>query len=104
MFGKITPAFRFFLIPTFWECSRLDVRAEQPTNHGQLDMVVRFQGRVYIFEFKVNELTSPGRALDQIKEKKYFEPYKEYETYLFGVEFSRDERNITRFEWELWCD
>ncbi len=79
----------------------LDVRAEQPTNQGRLDMVVHFQGRVYILEFKVNELTKPGRALDQIKEKKYYEPYKDRETYLIGVEFSRDERNITRFEWEL---
>ncbi len=78
----------------------LDVRAEQPTNQGRLDMVVRFQGRIYILEFKVNELTSPGRALDQIKKKKYYEPYQEQETYLIGVEFSRDERNITRFEWE----
>ncbi len=78
----------------------LDVRVEQPTNQGRLDMVVRFQDRIYILEFKVNELTHPGRALEQIKEKKYYEPYTDKEVYLIGVEFSRDERNITRFEWE----
>ena len=78
----------------------LDVRAEESTNQGQLDMAVVFKENVYIFEFKVNELTKPARAIAQIKEKKYHEKYTGKETVLIGVEFSKQDRNITRFEWE----
>ena len=78
----------------------LDVRPEESTNHGQLDMTVLYNNCAYIIEFKVNELIQPGRALDQIKEKKYYEKYAGLETYLIGVEFSADDRNISRFEWE----
>ncbi|NWH05056.1 ATP-binding protein [Desulfobacter latus] len=78
----------------------LDVRAEETTNHGQLDMAVLFNENAYIFEFKVNELTQPSRALDQIKEKKYHEKYTGRDIYLIGIEFSKNDRNITCFEWE----
>ncbi len=65
-------------------------------------MTVCFEEQVYIFEFKVNELTKPGCALEQIKEKKYAEKYQGQgkEIWLIGVEFSRAERNVTRLEWE----
>ena len=78
----------------------LEVHAEESTNHGQLDMAVLFNNCVYIIEFKVNELTNPGKALSQIKEKKYHEKYADQETYLIGIEFSKKDKNITRFEWE----
>ncbi len=80
----------------------LTVRPEDVTNHGRIDLTVRFAERVYIFEFKVNELTEPGCALDQIKRKKYAEKYQGQgtEIWLIGIEFSRTDRNISRFEWE----
>jgi hypothetical protein len=78
----------------------LDVRPEETTNHGRIDMTVLFNNRVYIIEFKVNELTESGSALEQIKEKKYAEKYQGKEVYLLGVEFSKTERNISRFSWE----
>ncbi|MCP5510238.1 MAG: ATP-binding protein [Leptospiraceae bacterium] len=104
----------------------LDVRAEDVTNHGQVDMTVFFENRVFVFEFKVIELTESGSALSQIKQKRYYEKYlgldrngdpitvagtshavsqlrnsiPEREIYLIGVEFSREDRNITNFEWE----
>jgi hypothetical protein len=78
----------------------LKVKAEDSTNHGRLDMAVLFNNCVYIIEFKVNELTSPGKALAQIKKKKYHEKYADQETYLIGIEFSKKDKNITRFEWE----
>ena len=82
----------------------LDVRPEETTNYGQIDMTVLFNNRVYIIEFKVNELTQAGSALAQIKEKKYYEKYASQEIYLIGVEFNKEERNITRFEWEKYDD
>ena len=78
----------------------LKVYPETATNTGQLDMAVLFNNRVYIIEFKVNELTGPGRALAQIKENKYYEKYAGQEVYLIGIEFGKEDRNITRFEWE----
>ena len=84
----------------------LHVQPEISTNHGQIDMTVFFNNRIYIIEFKVNELTLPKRALSQIKEKRYYEKYDKddaqpnREIYLIGIEFSKEERNISRFEWE----
>lgn len=81
----------------------LDTRPEDVTNNGQADMTVLFEGRVYVFEFKVIELTEAGSALAQIKERKYYEKYITPDTkeiYLVGVEFSKENRNITGFEWE----
>ncbi|MFP4428821.1 MAG: AAA family ATPase [Desulfovermiculus sp.] len=78
----------------------VDVSPEEPTNKGRIDLVVRFAGRVYLIEFKVLELAEPGRALEQIKERGYAQKYAGQETYLIGVEFSKDTKNIERFEWE----
>ena len=78
----------------------LTVHAEESTSQGRLDMAVLFNEKVYIIEFKVNELTKPGQALAQIKEKRYHEKYTGKETYLIGIEFSKEDKNITRFEWE----
>jgi len=63
-------------------------------------MAVLFNENAYIFEFKVNELTQPAQALDQIKQKKYYEKYTAKMMYLIGIEFGKQDRNITRFEWE----
>ncbi|MDH3348956.1 MAG: ATP-binding protein, partial [Desulfobulbaceae bacterium] len=78
----------------------LHVRPEDAINHGRIDMTVDFENRIYIIEFKVNELTEPGRALEQIKTKKYAEKYQGRDIWLIGVEFSKTDRNISRFEWE----
>ncbi len=81
----------------------LDVRAEEVTNHGNMDMTVRFANRVYVFEFKVvDKNTTSGKALAQIKAKGYAEKYlaQAQTVYLIGMEFSREARNITGFTWE----
>ena len=79
----------------------LDVTPEDPTNHGQIDMAIRFEERVYLLEFKVVELTGNGSALKQIKEKKYHEKYAGSDVYLVGIEFNHEDRNIVNFEWEF---
>ena len=80
----------------------VEVRVEDATNRGRLDMAVLFEGRCYLFEFKVVELVPEGRALEQLKAKKYYEKYlsKCREIYLVGVEFSKASRNIVGFSWE----
>jgi hypothetical protein len=78
----------------------LDIRLEDTTNHGRIDMTVLFNGQVYIFEFKVVELVPQGQALAQIQSKGYADKYRQLDQpiHLIGVEFSKDSRTIVAFE------
>ncbi len=80
----------------------VDVKVEDATSHGRLDMAVLFDDHCFLFEFKVVEIEPQGKALEQLKAKKYHEKYlsKCQKLYLIGVEFSRQERNIVNFSWE----
>jgi ATP-dependent exoDNAse (exonuclease V) beta subunit len=80
----------------------LDITLEDSSNFGQIDMAVKFEGRIYLFEFKVVELTPKGSALQQIKDKHYADKYQGagQPIYLIGVEFSQKTRNIVGFEVE----
>ena len=77
----------------------LDTVLEDATNHGRIDMAVRWQGQTWLFEFKVVELTPDGRALQQLLDKGYADKYRASgPVHLIGVEFSKDTRNIVGFE------
>ena len=80
----------------------LDVAVEDSTSRGRLDMALRFNRNLYLFEFKVVELAPEGAALAQLKEKGYADKYRGLgqPIHLIGVEFSREERNIVGFEVE----
>ncbi len=80
----------------------LDIRLEDPTNFGRIDMTVLFNGQVFLFEFKVVELNPAGRALQQIKEMHYADKYQDRgePIHLIGVEFSKASRNIVGFEFD----
>ncbi|MEZ5537217.1 MAG: ATP-binding protein [Thiolinea sp.] len=80
----------------------LEVVVEDCTNHGRLDMTLKFNRQVYLFEFKVVEMVPQGNALQQLKDKGYAEKYRHlgWPVHLVGVEFSRDERNVVGFEVE----
>ncbi|MBK1725271.1 ATP-binding protein [Thiocystis violacea] len=80
----------------------LDVRPEDASNQGRLDMALRFNGQVYLFEFKVVEREPEGRALQQIKDRGYADKYRAdaQPIHLIGVEFSRERRAVVGFEVE----
>ena len=80
----------------------LDITAEDSSNAGRLDMAVRFNGHVYLFEFKVVELDQDGRALAQIKSQGYANKYLAGTDpiHLIGVEFSTVKRSVVGFEVE----
>jgi hypothetical protein len=103
----------------------LDIRLEDVTNHGRIDMTVLFNGRVFIFEFKVvsdraqgkagnktgrgkasggrsGGASSKGTALQQIKDRGYADKYRARgePIHLIGVEFGKNSRNIVGFEVE----
>ena len=80
----------------------LDIKVEDSSSHGRLDMAVLFNGNIYLFEFKVVELASSGAAMAQLQERRYADKYRALgqPIYLIGVEFSKDERNLAAFDVE----
>ena len=77
-----------------------EIVVEESSSHGRLDMAVRTGGHVYLFEFKVTEMSPPGSALAQLRERDYAAKYRGSgePIHLIGVEFSRRTRNVTAFE------
>jgi len=97
----------------------VDVKAEDSTNHGKIDMAVVMGDKVLIFEFKCLRGKGTGdrrleigkrkaikekgpTAIEQLKIKGYAEKYKALKRpiYLIGIEFDRKKRNIVGFKWE----
>ena len=80
----------------------LDIRLEDSTNLGRIDMAVLFNSQVFIFEFKVVELDAQGKALQQIRDRGYADKYRAMNQpiHLIGVEFSHIKRNVVGFEAE----
>ena len=54
----------------------LDVTVEDSTSRGRLDMAVRFNEQIYLFEFKVVGLAPEGTAMQQLKAKRYADKYR----------------------------
>ncbi len=75
------------------------IQLERSTNKGRLDMVVDIADKRYLMEFKMD---GKGDALQQIKDKQYFQAFydTEREIYLVGIDFSEEERNLSGFAWE----
>jgi hypothetical protein len=90
------------------------VNTEDRTNLGRIDLVLESDTDVYIFELKVN--SSATAALEQVKEKKYYEKYLhipvvkldsssetaikdalEKAVHIIGLNLSLEERNITEY-------
>lgn len=80
----------------------LDITLEDVTHQGRIDMTVQFNGNIYLFEFKVVELAPQGRAIEQLKAKNYAANYRALQQpiHLIGVEFSKQDRNISEFATE----
>ena len=77
-----------------------EIAVEESSSHGRVDMGVRAGGHVYLFEFKVVEMSPPGSALAQLQAGGYADKYRARgePIHLIGVEFSRDTPNVTAFE------
>lgn len=77
----------------------LDLTPEESSSRGWLDLALRFNGQVYLFEFKVVELEPEGRALQQLKDRGDADQYRAEgrPLHLIGVEFSRETRTVVGF-------
>ncbi len=98
----------------------LDVIVEDSSSHGRLDMAVRFNDHVYLFELKVvdgsagerttasrsrtgpleSDDASASRAMAQLKQKRYADKYRHLgqPIHLIGVELDREIRNLASWE------
>ncbi len=77
----------------------VELIAEDATNKGRIDLTLKIpNGAIYVCEFKVDG----ANALSQIKEMKYHEKYlnEKRDIYLVGIEFDKEDRNISQVEWE----
>ncbi|MCK9475338.1 MAG: ATP-binding protein [Candidatus Muirbacterium halophilum] len=76
----------------------LDIKNENPSNKGRIDITINLPETIYIIEFK----TDGGGALKQIKEKKYHQKYVDSgkQIMLIGIEFDKNEKNISKIEYE----
>ena len=81
----------------------LDVRVEDASNFGRIDMTVKLGGHIMLFEFKVVDGKAQGSAMQQLKDKCYADKYRAegVPIHLIGVEFSKKTRNVVGFEVEL---
>ncbi|MFO7831373.1 MAG: AAA family ATPase [Desulfuromonadaceae bacterium] len=77
----------------------LDLKVEDPTSTGRIDMTVKIGKHIYILEFKVDD---SDNALQQIKSKEYHLKHRDQgkDIYLIGIHFDSAKRNISTFEWE----
>ena len=77
-----------------------EVKTEDHTNHGRIDMTMIGPESIFILEFKVD--MPDEAAIHQIESKKYYEKYltEKKAIFLIGIHFDSDERNIVNFEWK----
>src|SRR5574344_2050722 len=80
----------------------LNIIGEDVTNKRRIEITIIMPNTTYIIEFKVDK--KDKNALNQIKKNNYAQKYLEEkkDIYLVGIEFSSSEKNISKFEWELY--
>ena len=86
----------------FYSCfaaQGFDLVAEESSASGRADMAFRFNGCVYLFEFKTVEKEPAGAAMAQLEARGYADKYRHLgePIHLIGVEFSREHRNVAAF-------
>jgi hypothetical protein len=74
-----------------------NVNIEDRTSDGRIDLVLEADDNIYLFEFKVD--SSAKAALEQIKDKKYYEKYSNIpkKLFLIGINFDTKTRNISEY-------
>ncbi len=82
--------------------AQLSIVAEDPSNKGRVDLVVKLENRVYVIEFKVSERADAEEAMEQMRAKNYAEKYRiqGVPIHLVAVEYSSEKRNIAVFRVE----
>lgn len=92
-------AYYHSLIHIVLKLSGIEILSEKETNLGRIDAAVETADTVYVMEFKMG---TSNKALQQILEKKYYEPFrlKGKEIVLLGVGFDPEKRNVSGFKYK----
>jgi hypothetical protein len=74
----------------------ITIQGEPETNIGRIDAVAETEKHIYIMEFKIG---TAEEALNQVKEKKYYEPFltSDKSIILVGIGIDTGKRNITSY-------
>jgi len=77
-----------------------EVKTEDHTNLGRIDMTMIGPDSIFILEFKVD--MPDESAIYQIENKKYYKKYlsENKKIYFIGIQFDSKKRNIINFEWK----
>ena len=70
---------------------------------GLIDLSLKLESRVYLFEFKVIDGESDGSALQQLIARDYAAKYRApgVGITLIGIEFGRSEHNVVGFDTQV---
>jgi len=95
---EIYEGFYASILYIYFQSLGIDIIGEDVTNYGRIDLTLFIEEKIYIVEFKMGD----ENALQQIKDKNYVQKYlnKNKEIYLVGINFDKEKRNISKFEWE----
>jgi hypothetical protein len=76
------------------------IQSEVQTSDGRIDALIRLQDYVYCIEFKLDE--SAEKALQQIKDKGYLQPFSQEHKKLIaiGINFSSETKKVAELKWE----
>ena len=93
---KITESYFHSLIHMSLKLSGIATLSELETNEGRIDTVTETENYIHIFEFK---LTDSKEAIDQIKDKNYYQSFlnSSKKVILVGVAFDKRKRNIANW-------
>ena len=74
------------------------IKSEELTSLGRIDSIIELNEKVFIFEFKLNDI---NQAIEQIRERRYYEKYQQLNKIIFmiGVSFDSKTKNIK--EWRV---
>ncbi len=78
----------------------LDLTVEDSSSTGQVDLMLNYHQKIFLFEFKTVADQPEGKALQQLQDKNYAAKYQDkgLPIYQVGVEFSKQQRQIVAFD------
>jgi hypothetical protein len=76
------------------------VQSEVQTSDGRMDVLIQMKDYIYCIEFKLDE--SADKAIQQIKDKGYLQPfaYDERKRIAIGINFSKEKKKVEELKWE----
>lgn len=90
------------IVYTLFNTMGFKVIPEDKTSLEQIDLSIHMDDKILILEFKMLKNGNAVTALQQIKDKKYYEKYlaQNKPIYLIAIVFDAEARNLCKYVWE----